>query len=265
MIALEWLDPPFVGGHWVPEMVSIAGGEDVAGPPGLKSPEVEWETLSGARPRRRRRDALRLVRRAGAASETLEHWDRVAALGAGRVFAVDAASTFSRPGPRLVDGVELLGHLLHPDLVEAPGSIGFAELALRRRRATLSRAQATTIAAAKQIAATAAIAAISIAERGRGPSIPRSPATITRPQSRPPASPPRWPPMLMLLIAEGEGEVDQQQDAELVGELVDAAAPGDQEGGAEDPEDRAGGADRDLQEVGEQRGRRSEPANSEAK
>ena len=51
-----------------------------------------------------------------------------------RVFAVDAASTFSRPGPRLVDGVELLGHLLHPELVDPPGSIGFAELRAPRRR-----------------------------------------------------------------------------------------------------------------------------------
>ena len=58
----------------------------------------------------------------------LEHWDRVAELGARTVFAVDAAGTFSRPGPRLVDGVELLGHLLHPDLVDVPGSVEFAEV-----------------------------------------------------------------------------------------------------------------------------------------
>ena len=50
VIALEWLDPPFVGGDWVPEMVSIAGGEDIAGPPGLKSPEVGWGALSGLHP-----------------------------------------------------------------------------------------------------------------------------------------------------------------------------------------------------------------------
>src|SRR5690606_35410861 len=50
VIALEWLDPPFVGGHWIPEMISIAGGEDIAGPPGLKSPEVSWGELSGLNP-----------------------------------------------------------------------------------------------------------------------------------------------------------------------------------------------------------------------
>ena len=127
VIALEWLDPPYVGGHWVPEMISIAGGEDVAGPPGLKSPEVGWGALAALNP-----DVV-VSMPCGwyveqARAQTLEHWERVEALGAERVFAVDAASTFSRPGPRLVDGVELLGHLLHPDLVDPPGSIGFAEL-----------------------------------------------------------------------------------------------------------------------------------------
>ena len=71
-----------------------------------------------------------------------EHRARIAALGAERVFAVDAASTYSRPGPRLVDGTELLAHLLHPDLVDPPGEIGFAELLLRsraRRRASRGR------------------------------------------------------------------------------------------------------------------------------
>ena len=127
VIALEWLDPPYVGGHWVPEMISIAGGEDVAGPPGLKSPEVGWGALAALNPN------VIVSMPCGwyveqARAQTLEHWERVEALGAERVFAVDAASTFSRPGPRLVDGVELLGHLLHPDLVDPPSSIGFAEL-----------------------------------------------------------------------------------------------------------------------------------------
>jgi iron complex transport system substrate-binding protein len=127
VIALEWLDPPFVGGHWVPEMISIAGGEDVAGPPGLKSPEVQWGALSGLSP-----DVV-IAMPCGwyveeSRAQALEHWEWIAGLGAGRVYAVDAASTFSRPGPRLIDGVELLGHLLHPDLVDPPGNIGFAEV-----------------------------------------------------------------------------------------------------------------------------------------
>jgi iron complex transport system substrate-binding protein len=127
VIALEWLDPPYVGGHWIPEMISIAGGEDVAGPPGLKSPEVSWGELSGLNA-----DVVVAMPCGwyvdGARSQALEHWFHIEELGAQRVFAVDAASTFSRPGPRLVDGVELLGHLLHPDLIGAPGNIGFAEL-----------------------------------------------------------------------------------------------------------------------------------------
>jgi iron complex transport system substrate-binding protein len=61
-------------------------------------------------------------------AQALRHADRLEGLGGGRVYAVDAASTFSRPGPRLVDGVELLAHLLHPDRVEPPEGIGFAEL-----------------------------------------------------------------------------------------------------------------------------------------
>jgi iron complex transport system substrate-binding protein len=127
VVALEWLDPPYVGGHWVPEMISIAGGEDVAGPPGLKSPEVSWGELSGLNP-----DVIIAMPCGwyvdGSRSQALEHWFEIEQLGARRVFAVDAASTFSRPGPRLVDGVELLGHLLHPDLVDPPGNIGFAEV-----------------------------------------------------------------------------------------------------------------------------------------
>jgi iron complex transport system substrate-binding protein len=127
VIALEWLDPPYVGGHWIPEMISIAGGEDVAGPPGLKSPEVSWGELSGLNP------DVAIAMPCGwyvedSRAQALEHWDRIESLGADRVFAVDAASTFSRPGPRLVDGVELLGHLFHPELIDAPGNIGFAEL-----------------------------------------------------------------------------------------------------------------------------------------
>jgi iron complex transport system substrate-binding protein len=127
VVALEWLDPPYVGGHWVPEMISAAGGEDVAGPPGLRSPEVGWGELAGLKP-----DVV-VVMPCGlhaeeAGREASRHWPDLERLGAGRVFAVDAAATFSRPGPRLVDGVELLGHLLHPESVAGPGSLGFAEM-----------------------------------------------------------------------------------------------------------------------------------------
>jgi iron complex transport system substrate-binding protein len=133
VVALEWLDPPFVGGHWIPAMVGIAGGLDVAGPPEAKSPEVPWEELAALRP-----DVV-VVMPCGwyveqSKEQAAEHWGRIENLGAERVFAVDAASTYSRPGPRLVDGVELLAHLFHPDRVEAPGAIGFADLSAQISR-----------------------------------------------------------------------------------------------------------------------------------
>jgi iron complex transport system substrate-binding protein len=128
VLALEWLDPPFVGGHWIPEMISIAGGEDVAGPSGAKSPEVGWDRLAGLEP------DLVVVMPCGwhaedSRAQAVEHWRRIEALGAARVFAVDAASTYSRPGPRLVEGVELLAHLIHPGLADPPAAVGFFELA----------------------------------------------------------------------------------------------------------------------------------------
>jgi iron complex transport system substrate-binding protein len=127
VIALEWLDPPFIGGHWVPEMIAIAGGEDVAGSPGAKSPQLEWAQLADLDP-----DVV-IAMPCGwyaedSRAQAAEHWNRIEALGTERVFAVDAASTFSRPGPRLVDGVELLAHLLHPGLITAPAEIGFYEV-----------------------------------------------------------------------------------------------------------------------------------------
>ena len=127
VLALEWLDPPFLGGHWIPEMIEIAGGEDVAGPSGQKSPQVEWEDLRGID-----QDVV-VSMPCGwyleeSCAQALQHADQLDAFGGSRIYAVDGASTFSRPGPRLVDGVELLAHLLHPERVDPPEGIGFAEL-----------------------------------------------------------------------------------------------------------------------------------------
>ncbi len=126
-LTLEWLDPPYVGGHWVPEMVDIAGGIDVAGVAGERSRIVEWAELSELEA------DVAVVMPCGyyveqALAEAEEHRGELAALRVSSVFAVDAAASFSRPGPRLVEGVELLAHLLHPELVEAPPSVGFAPL-----------------------------------------------------------------------------------------------------------------------------------------
>jgi iron complex transport system substrate-binding protein len=128
--ALEWIDPVYVGGHWVPQMIELAGGEDVLGMPGERSRVADWAEVARADPE------VVVSMPCGyyverAAKETMDQHERLAALGA-RVIAVDAAAYFSRPGPRLVEGVELLGHVLHPDLVPAPPTRRWIELDLER-------------------------------------------------------------------------------------------------------------------------------------
>jgi iron complex transport system substrate-binding protein len=119
--ALEWLDPPFAAGHWTPQVIEYAGGEDVLGFPGENSEETTWEAVEAAQP-----DVV-LVMPCGydaeiAHREAEMHRDQLAAIGAGEVVAVDAAAYFSRPGPRIIDGLELLASILHPELFpEAPG------------------------------------------------------------------------------------------------------------------------------------------------
>jgi iron complex transport system substrate-binding protein len=121
--ALEWLDPVYVAGHWTPQLIEYAGGEDVLGQPGEHSEVRSWEEVAAARPE------VVVVMPCGydaerALDEAYEFGDELAALGARRVVAVDAAAYFSRPGPRLIDGLEVMAHALHPDLVpEAPGSV----------------------------------------------------------------------------------------------------------------------------------------------
>jgi iron complex transport system substrate-binding protein len=117
--ALEWLDPPFAAGHWTPQLIEYAGGEDILGFAGENSAERSWEEVAASRP-----DVV-IVMPCGydaeiAHREAEMHRDQLAALGAGEVVAVDAAAYFSRPGPRLIEGLELLAHILHPELVQDP-------------------------------------------------------------------------------------------------------------------------------------------------
>jgi iron complex transport system substrate-binding protein len=116
---LEWFDPLFNAGHWVPEMVEAAGGADVLAVPGKASARIEWRDLATAAP-----EVVVLmpcgfgVDRAVVDSKILSDlpgWRDLPAVRRGAVFAVDASSYFSRPGPRLVDGVEILAHVLHPE------------------------------------------------------------------------------------------------------------------------------------------------------
>jgi iron complex transport system substrate-binding protein len=129
VLALEWLDPPFIGGHWVPEMIGIAGGQDVLGVAGAKSRTAEWDELAASAPdvivgMPCGWDATR------ARAEVEGRSAEVGSVGAERIWAVDAAASFSRPGPRLVEGTELLAHLLHPDRVDAPAGVTFQPVRL---------------------------------------------------------------------------------------------------------------------------------------
>ncbi|HWD64048.1 MAG TPA: cobalamin-binding protein [Solirubrobacteraceae bacterium] len=115
-LALEWLDPPFAAGHWTPQLIEYAGGEDVLGFAGENSEERSWEEAALSEP------DIVLVMPCGydaeiAFREAEMHREELASLGAGQVVALNAAAYFSRPGPRLIDGLELLGSVLHPDLL----------------------------------------------------------------------------------------------------------------------------------------------------
>jgi iron complex transport system substrate-binding protein len=129
--ALEWLDPVYVAGHWTPQLIELAGGQDVLGLPGEPSERVSWEAVAAARPQ------LVVVMPCGydaarAHEEAVAHVGELAALGVERVLAVNASAYFSRPGPRLIDGLELLGHILHPScLPKAPAEA--LEVALSAR------------------------------------------------------------------------------------------------------------------------------------
>ncbi len=124
VVCLEWLDPLFVAGHWVPEQVENAGGIELLGRRGLPSIDVPDGELFSADP-----EVLVLLPcgfdadRAVAESARLRadpRWKDMHAVRSGKVFAVDGNAYFSRPGPRVVDGIELLASILHPDLVSSP-------------------------------------------------------------------------------------------------------------------------------------------------
>ena len=134
VVLLEWLDPPFACGHWSPEIVARAGGRELLGQAGTPSREVDLATLLAADPEilviaccgcdlaRTKREAAVWL-----AQPALHH---LRAVRAGRVFLVDGNAYFSRPGPRLVDSIEILAAILHPQLVSWPETVTSA---LRRQ------------------------------------------------------------------------------------------------------------------------------------
>ncbi len=117
VVCLEWFDPLYVAGHWVPEMVELAGANDLLGRKGEPSAKVEWRRVFDARPEvvllmpcgfdvpRTIRETTPLRR--------LEGWHDLPAVKAGNVFALNGNAYFSRPGPRLVNGIEILAQIFH--------------------------------------------------------------------------------------------------------------------------------------------------------
>jgi iron complex transport system substrate-binding protein len=136
VLCLEWLDPLFVAGHWVPEMVELAGGQAVLGRAGKPSPQIEWPGVFQSAP-----EAVVLMPCGYNLDRTLaeyihmalpKQWWELEAVRDGRVSAVNGKNFFSRSGPRLIDGIEILGHILHPDRATwliPPGSVAPAERA----------------------------------------------------------------------------------------------------------------------------------------
>ena len=120
VLALEWLDPPFIGGHWVPEMIGLAGGEDVLGREATSSARTVWSNIINADP-----DMIVLMPCGFDLDRTLQEarwarfpdgWQRLAAVRSNSVYAVDGSAYFSRSGPRVVDGLAVLAEIIHPEL-----------------------------------------------------------------------------------------------------------------------------------------------------
>jgi len=118
VFCMEWLDPPFCGGHWMPELVGLAGGQEMIGRPGRPSVRVAWAEIVRAAP-----EIIVLTvcgfdvartRQEVAGIQSHPAWRALPAVRAWRVYATDASSYFSRSGPRIVDGLEILGAILHP-------------------------------------------------------------------------------------------------------------------------------------------------------
>ncbi len=119
VFCVEWFDPVFASGHWVPEMVEIAGGSDALGAAGRDSRKISWELVvaydpevivlmpCGFETQRALEDLPLLAKNEG--------WPSLAAVRSGAVFATNGSAYYSRPGPRLVEGLELMAKMIHPE------------------------------------------------------------------------------------------------------------------------------------------------------
>ena len=136
---LEWIDPPFSSGHWTPELIALAGGRPMLGTAGARSHTIAWDDVRAADPdvlliaccgfdvARTRRDLPILARQPG--------FEALTAVRAGRVYVTDGNAYFSRPGPRLVDSLEILAHAIAPDVHPLPAGLAAAEPILAARSA----------------------------------------------------------------------------------------------------------------------------------
>lgn len=119
---IEWIDPPMSGGHWMPEIISIAGGISLFGETGANSPWISWEEVAASDP-----DVIVVgpcgfdivvTAREMSVLEGNSIWQGLRAVRAGNVFVADGNAYFNRPGPRLVESTEILAEILHPDLCD---------------------------------------------------------------------------------------------------------------------------------------------------
>ena len=129
VVCLEWLDPLLVAGHWVPDQVDAAGGIDVLGEPGARSRVVSPDEVIAAQPEviLSMPCGFRLEESAAQLQALAEFpgWKKLPAVKSGEVYAVDGSWYFNRPGPRVVDGIEMLARILHPEAWRGPVPQGF--------------------------------------------------------------------------------------------------------------------------------------------
>jgi iron complex transport system substrate-binding protein len=145
VFCMEWLDPVYCSGHWMPEMVAIAGGVDALGQAGADSVRIPWTDVLEWAP-----EVLIITPCGFNLDKVIEQtpplldypgWSELPAVRNGRVYAVDANSYFARPSLRVVDGTELLAHLIHPDLFAWQGPVSaFERIDLRRAESGVASA-----------------------------------------------------------------------------------------------------------------------------
>lgn len=127
VVLLEWIDPPFSSGHWSPELVRLAGGEEALGAAGERSRTLDWQQVVVAAP-----EVLIIACCGFSIERTLVDvpilrsypgWGELPCVRSGRVYLVNGSAYFNRPGPRLVDSLEILAHALHPDVHPLPAAL----------------------------------------------------------------------------------------------------------------------------------------------